>query len=102
LWAARVYDRAFHPEGTARQYAAIVASGDRREAIAKITAPTLVIHGVDDPLVPIEGGRDLAATIPGAELLEIPGMGHEIPAALSEPLARAISAHTRKAEKQRG
>jgi pimeloyl-ACP methyl ester carboxylesterase len=96
--AGRIYDRAFHPAGTARQYAAIVASGDQRTAIATITAPTLVIHGVDDPLVPVEGGRDIAATIPGAELLEIPGMGHDVPPGLHETIASAISDHTRKAD----
>ena len=96
--AARVFDRAFHPEGTARQYAAIVASGDRREALAGITAPTLVIHGTDDPLVHPEGGRDIARTIPGAELLEIEGMGHDLPPGLCGRIAAAISEHTRKAE----
>lgn len=96
--AGRVYDRAFHPAGTARQYAAIVAAGDRRAALANITAPTLVIHGVDDPLVPLEAGRDVAASIPGAELLEIPGMGHDVPPALHQTIAAAISDHTHKAE----
>ena len=96
--AARVYDRAFHPEGTARQYAAIVASGDRRDAVARITAPTLVIHGIDDPLVPVEGGRDIAATVPGAELLEIEGMGHDLPIGLCAAISDAISEHTRKAD----
>lgn len=96
--AGRVYDRAFHPEGTARQYAAIMASGDRREDIATITAPTLVIHGVDDPLVPVEAGRDIAATIPGARLLEIPGMGHDLPAGLADTIADAIAGHTLEAE----
>jgi len=95
---ARVYDRAFHPEGTARQYAAIVASGDRRAALATIAAPTLVIHGSDDPLVPIEAGRDLAATIAGAELLEVEGMGHDLPVALCARIADAIAAHTSEAE----
>ena len=98
--AGRVYDRAFHPSGTARQYAAIVAAGDRRAAMAAITAPTLVIHGVDDPLVPVEAGRDVAATIPGAELLEIPGMGHDVPPGLHRKIASAISDHTRRAEAQ--
>ena len=97
--AGRLYDRAFHPAGTARQYWAIVAAGDRREAIATITAPTLVIHGVDDPLISVEGGRDIAATIPGAELLEIPGMGHDVPPGLQETIAAAISDHTRKTER---
>ncbi len=100
--AARIYDRAFHPEGTARQYAAIVAAGDRRVEIATVSAPTLVIHGLEDPLVRIECGRDIAATVPGAELLEIPGMGHEITPGVHGILVDAISAHTRKAEAERG
>ncbi|MES2055086.1 MAG: alpha/beta hydrolase [Pseudomonadota bacterium] len=76
------FERSFHPTGFTRHMAAIYVAGDRRRAIATITAPTMVIHGVDDPLVPVEGGRDTAATIPGAKLLEIPGMGHDIPVAL--------------------
>lgn len=99
--AARVFDRAFHPQGVARQYAAIVASGDRRAQLATITAPTLVIHGADDPLVRVEGGRDIAATIPGADWLEVPGMGHDLPPGLFELLADAITGHTEKAESAR-
>ena len=76
------YRRMHYPPGFARQMAAIVASGDRREALKKITAPTMVIHGADDPLVPLAGGRDTAETIPGARIVEIPGMGHNLP----EPL----------------
>ena len=94
--AARVYDRAFDPIGVARQFAAIQASGDRRGDLAGIRAKTLVIHGIDDPLVPVEGGRDTAATIPGAELLEIPGMGHDLPPGLLERLADAINGHVAK------
>jgi pimeloyl-ACP methyl ester carboxylesterase len=78
----RDFERSFHPAGFTRQMAAIYAGGDRRRRIATITAPTMVIHGADDPLVPVEGGRDTAATIPGAKLREIPGMGHDIPVAL--------------------
>jgi pimeloyl-ACP methyl ester carboxylesterase len=99
--AARVYDRAFHPEGTARQYAAVLASGDRRKDVATISTPTLVIHGTSDPLVPVEAGRDIAATVVGAGLLEIEGMGHDLPVALCQPIADAISEHTRKAEERR-
>ena len=75
----RDYERSHQPAGIARQMAAIYAGGDRRTAIATISAPTMVIHGVDDPLVPVEGGRDTAASIPGAKLREIPGMGHDLP-----------------------
>lgn len=96
--AARAYDRAFHPAGAARQYAAILAHGDRSERLAAVRAPTLVIHGLADPLLPPEAGRDTALRIPGARLLEIPGMGHEIPAALVPRIAEAISRHTEAAE----
>ncbi|MDB5682146.1 MAG: rdmC [Sphingomonas bacterium] len=76
------FRRMHYPPGFARQMAAIVGSGDRRAALSTITAPTMVIHGADDPLVPLAGGRDTAETIPGAKIVEIPGMGHNLP----EPL----------------
>ena len=60
-----------------------------------MTAPTLVIHGADDPLVPVEGGRDTAAAIPGATILEVPGMGHDLPLGLVETIADAIAGHAR-------
>jgi pimeloyl-ACP methyl ester carboxylesterase len=96
--AGEAYDRAFTPLGTARQLAAIYAHGDRRPRLAGVRAPTLVIHGSDDPLVPLAGGRDTAKAIAGAELLEIAGMGHDLPPALWTRLADAIAGHTRKAE----
>lgn len=89
--------RSNYPPGFARQVAAIVADGDRRAMLARVTAPTLVIHGADDPLVPVEGGRDTAAHIPGARLLTIPGMGHDLPLALVDTLADAIADHARTA-----
>ena len=91
----RDFKRSFHPTGPARQMAAIVADGDRRDRLAGVTVPTLVIHGADDPLVPVEGGRDTAASIPGATLVEIPGMGHDLPLALVETIAEAIAEHAR-------
>jgi pimeloyl-ACP methyl ester carboxylesterase len=100
--AGRVYDRAFDPEGVGRQMAAIQASGDRRAALACVSAPTLVIHGDSDPLVRPEGGRATAAAIPGAELRMIPGMGHDIPRGAWDVLAGAIGEHTRKAEARAG
>ncbi|HZZ36789.1 MAG TPA: alpha/beta hydrolase [Caulobacteraceae bacterium] len=84
------YTRAFNPPGVARQMAAIRASGDRRPKVRTITAPTVVLHGADDPLVPVEGGRDTAACIPGAELRVIPGMGHDLPPALYSIFIEAI------------
>lgn len=73
------YDRAFHPAGGARQLAAIITTPDRTEALGGVTVPTSVIHGDVDPLVDVSGGRATAAAIPGAELLVIPGMGHDLP-----------------------
>jgi pimeloyl-ACP methyl ester carboxylesterase len=74
--------RAYHPAGTARQMIAIAADGDRSSRLAAIRAPVQVLHGRDDPLVPLPAGRDLAAKIPGAALDVIDGMGHDLPMAL--------------------
>lgn len=87
----RDYRRSFHPTGPGRQLAAILDDGDRRKRLKGVTAPTLVIHGIDDPLVPVEGGRDTAAAIPGARLHEIEGMGHDLPLELVEEVADAIA-----------
>lgn len=89
------FERGWYPPGVARQMAAIVADGDRRAMLKKVTAPTLVIHGEDDPLVPVAGGRDTAANIVGARLLTIPGMGHDLPLALVDTLADAIAEHAK-------
>jgi pimeloyl-ACP methyl ester carboxylesterase len=99
--AGRLYDRAFYPEGTARQLAAIVAHGSRAERLRDVSAPTLVIHGADDPLVPLAGGQHTAQSIPGAELLVIAGMGHDLPEGAWPTLVAAISEHTAKAEARR-
>jgi pimeloyl-ACP methyl ester carboxylesterase len=77
--AAAHFDRGYHPPGIARQLVGVVASGDRTAALRKVSTPSLVIHGVDDPLVPVEGGKATAAAIPGARLLLIEGMGHDMP-----------------------
>lgn len=92
---ARDFHRSFYPEGPARQLAAIVDDGCRRQRLKGVTTPTLVIHGVDDPLVPVKGGRDTAAHIAGARLLEIPGMGHDLPLELVDTIADAIAEHAR-------
>ncbi len=78
-YAARSFDRAFNPAGAARQLTAIVASGSRKRALAALRVPTLVIHGSDDPLVPVTCGVDTAESIPGAKLVVIDGMGHDLP-----------------------
>ena len=77
--AGRSFDRGFHPEGVARQLVAIMASGNRKERLASVRVPTLVIHGNADPLVPLAGGVDTAQSIAGAKLVEIEGMGHDFP-----------------------
>jgi pimeloyl-ACP methyl ester carboxylesterase len=99
--AGRLYDRSFHPQGVARQLAAIVAHGSRAERLRDVSAPTLVIHGADDPLVPLAGGQHTAQSIPGAELLVIAGMGHDLPEGAWPQLVGAISEHTAKAEARR-
>ncbi|MGV1681947.1 alpha/beta fold hydrolase [Sphingopyxis sp. NJF-3] len=91
------YERGFYPQGVARQMAAIVADGDRRAMLKGVKAPTLVIHGEDDPLVPLAGGRDTAASIAGARLMTIPGMGHDLPLALVDTLTGAIAEHAKDA-----
>ncbi len=77
--AGMSYDRGINPAGSLRQLAAIIASGDRTPLLRTITAPTLVIHGTKDRLVPPSGGRATARAIPGARLLLIEGLGHDIP-----------------------
>jgi pimeloyl-ACP methyl ester carboxylesterase len=90
--AAAAYDRAFHPQGTARQLVAILASEDRTEQLRKLDVPGLVIHGADDPLVDMSGGKATAAAIPGAQLKIVPGMGHDLPRALYKEFADDIAA----------
>ncbi len=96
--AAENFDRSYYPEGTTRQYAAIIANGDRRERNKKITCPVLVLHGTDDPLVRVEGGRDTAKSIKGARIVEIEGWGHDMPAALMPRLEEEIANHCAAAE----
>ena len=85
------HERGFHPRGVTRQLAAFLASGDRRALLATIKAPTLVLHGADDPLIPVACGRDVAAHIPGAAIKMIEGMAHDLPLALTEFFADAIA-----------
>lgn len=75
----RSFDRSYNPAGLARQMSAIVASGDFRKHTRAIKAPTLVLHGSKDPLVPIEGGRDIAKLVHGARMVVLDGMGHDVP-----------------------
>ena len=84
--------RAWHPAGFGRQIAAIAATGDIRSRLAKITAPTLVLHGTHDRLFPPACGQDIAANVAGAELVLIDGMGHDLPPALYRQVGDAIAA----------
>jgi pimeloyl-ACP methyl ester carboxylesterase len=94
--AAATYDRGHHPAGTGRQLAAIMASGDRTNQLRRLQVPTVVIHGTDDPLVPFRGGLATARAIPDAELVAIPGMGHDLP---SEAWPKVIEAVVRNTER---
>jgi pimeloyl-ACP methyl ester carboxylesterase len=96
--AARAFDRGLDPNTMVRQGVAILASGDRTERLRSITVPTLVIHGDSDKLVDVSGGRATAAAIPGAELVVIPGMGHDLPRALWPDLATRIAANVARGE----
>ncbi|MGA1757789.1 MAG: alpha/beta fold hydrolase [Pseudomonadales bacterium] len=88
------FERAFYPGGVARQMAAVVAHGDRRPGLNKLKVPTLVIHGSADPLVPVTGGIDTQENIPGATLMLIEGMGHDLPPETWDQIIDGISALT--------
>jgi len=100
-WARRKmavsYDRCFCPHGVGRQVIAIMAQTNRTAALASIKVPVLVIHGTDDPLVSVEGGKETATAIPGARLILIEGMGHDLPHGGAWPqIVDAIADHTRQ------
>ena len=94
---AASFARAFRPAGSARQLLAIAADGDRTPLLARIQAPTLVIHGVDDPLIPVDNGRDLLRRIAGAEGDFIEGMGHDLPHVLLPRFVDRIHATAERA-----
>ena len=91
--AGAFYDRAFHPAGNTRQFAAIATQPDRTAALGAVTAPTLDIHGADDPLVDPSGGEATAAAVPGARLVLVPGMGHDMPEELTDRFVDELTAH---------
>jgi pimeloyl-ACP methyl ester carboxylesterase len=88
--AARAYDRAHHPRGVGRQFAAILAAGDRTRALGQVRVPTVVVHGELDRVIGVSGGEATAAAIPGARLLRVPGLGHELPPGFWPALADAL------------
>ena len=95
--SVRAVDRSYYPVGTARQLVAVLAARGRLERLAKVKVPTLVVHGIDDPLVPVENARLVAAAVSGARLLEFEGMGHNMPERFWPVILDAIVETTRKA-----
>ncbi|MGA2287576.1 alpha/beta fold hydrolase [Bradyrhizobium sp.] len=95
--AERTYERGLNPAGVGRQLRAILAAGSRKQRLRSVKAPTLVIHGTVDPLVHPEGGKDTAASISGAKLLMIEGMGHALPIPMWPQIIDAIDKHAHAA-----
>jgi pimeloyl-ACP methyl ester carboxylesterase len=88
--AAQAWDRGVNAEGFLRQVGAVYASGDRTEALRSLDVPTLVVHGEDDPLIPLPAGLATAAAIPDADLWVVPGLGHDLPRPLWPDLIARI------------
>jgi pimeloyl-ACP methyl ester carboxylesterase len=93
-------ERSFNPPGIARQMVAIMADSKRAAALAKVTVPTLVLHGKADPLVPFACGEDTSKRIPGARLVAIDGMGHDLPPGVVEHLLVHMVPHFKAANQQ--
>ncbi|MGY2084607.1 alpha/beta fold hydrolase [Blastococcus sp. SYSU DS0539] len=93
------FDRAHDPAGVARQLAAILTAHDRTADLSRVAVPTLVIHGEQDALVAVSGGRATAAAVPGAELLVVDGMGHDLPREVWPQLVDRITALVQRAER---
>lgn len=94
LLAAR---RSFHPAGTVRQMAAIAADSHRADELPRIKAPTLVLHGMDDALIPVACGHDTARRIPHAGFVTVEGMGHDLPPGVVERLLKSLVPHMKAA-----
>jgi pimeloyl-ACP methyl ester carboxylesterase len=97
--AERVYERGLNPAGTGRQLGAIIAAEDRTAALRRLSVPTLVIHGTKDPMVNVSGGRATADAIPGAQLMLVDGMGHDLPDEAWPRLVAAIAGHAEGAQR---
>jgi pimeloyl-ACP methyl ester carboxylesterase len=94
----RDVDRSYYPRGLRRQLLAILASGSRTAILGQITAPTLILHGADDPLIPVAAAYDLQRRIRGSRLEVFPGMGHDLPRALIPRFTTHIIDHLRQAD----
>ena len=102
-YVARGVDYApYDPAANARQLAAVIAAPPRNDRLGAIRVPTLVIHGADDPLIPVTGGEDTASSIPGAELLIVPGLGHDIRESAVPVYLEAIGGFAARVEAQSG
>ena len=96
--AGATYDRSMYPDGFKRQLLAVIASGDRTKALGQVSAPTVVIHGSDDPLITVSGGEATARAIPGAKLVVIAGMGHDLPKGAWQQIIDVIAANAERAK----
>lgn len=92
-WAEESFLRGLCPEGVARQFAAIAAAGDRRARLGQIAAPTLVVHGDEDPLLRTACGEDISRSIRGARLEIVSGMGHCLPEGFWPLIVDLIDSH---------
>ena len=95
-YRTKEYDRSYYPEGIARQMAAMAVPGNIKPKISVIQTPTIVIHGSEDPFNPIEAGKEIASTIPRAELLIIDGMAHSFPIEVVPRIVNALVANSNK------
>ena len=98
--AVSAFDRAFNPQGIARQLTAAMTTPDRTEDLRRLDLPTLVIHGAEDPVIAVSGGQATAEAIPGAELVVIDGMGHDLPRPLWPTVAERIAALVARAQQR--
>ena len=97
--AARAYDRSFNPMGARRQLLAIIADGSRVARLRTIRAPTLVIHGEADQLVPIANGEDVARQIPGASFVRVAAMAHDLPPSQTSAMIDLVTGHVGAVER---
>ncbi|MGE5187350.1 MAG: alpha/beta fold hydrolase [Acidobacteriota bacterium] len=98
---AEAFARGMNPRGFLRQFAAVLASGDRRPRLRTLEVPTLVVHGSQDPMFPLSAGRTLAHLVPHATWLPVAGMGHDLPAPLWPTLVAAVTRHATRADARR-
>ncbi|MEW6187133.1 MAG: alpha/beta hydrolase [Thermodesulfobacteriota bacterium] len=96
--AGKLFDRSYYPVGMNRHFLAVLSQENRKPALKNLKIPALVIHGADDPLVPVEAGRDAAEAIPDSELLIIEGMGHDLPFEVWPTIVEAITNNTNKGQ----